>query len=157
MEPGFFSALASISPWWWVAFAIALGAVEMLTMSFFLIWPALAALLTALVVALVPDLSGEMVLTIFALSALALTFVGRALVARFGTGRSESPALNERSGQMVGRRARVIACDGAEGHVEIDGIRWRAVWDDAGGSQPGETVQVTAASGMTLTVSALPA
>jgi len=33
-----FQWVANLSPWWWVAFGIGLGAVEMATMSFFLIW-----------------------------------------------------------------------------------------------------------------------
>ena len=44
----------TVSPWWWVALAILLGAIEMLTPTTVLVWSALAALVTALALWLAP-------------------------------------------------------------------------------------------------------
>ena len=41
MQVDLFAFLDGASPWWWVAFAAALGAVEMLTFTYFVLWLAL--------------------------------------------------------------------------------------------------------------------
>lgn len=144
--------IANMSPWWWVAFALALGAVEMATMSFFLIWPALAALLMAGVVVAWPDLSGAALVAIFAILAIGLTFLGRSILVRFGDGGGPDSSLNSRSKQLIGRRATVLEWNGGDGIVEIDSIRWKAVWEDTGAAETDGKVNVTKADGMVLTV-----
>lgn len=79
-----FTFLTDISPWWWIAFGIALGVVEMATMSFFLIWPALAAIAVGLFLIVAPSTSGEIQIAVFAILAVVLTFAGRYLLHRFG-------------------------------------------------------------------------
>lgn len=144
--------VATISPWWWLAFALGLGVVEMSTMSFFLIWPALAALIVAALVALVPGMSGAVIVTIFAVLSVALTFAGRSIMSRFGDGGGPDTGLNSRSQQLIGRRATVLDWDGGSGSVEVDGIRWKAIWDDASPASADGKVQITQADGMTLHV-----
>ena len=72
--------LNGISPWYWVAFALALGALEMATFSFFLIWPALASLIVAILLAASPELSPAVQVSVFAIGAIFLTFAGRFMV-----------------------------------------------------------------------------
>jgi len=148
----FFDFLQGISPWWWVAFGLGLGALEMASMSFYLIWPALAALVTAGILGAAPGTSGALQITWFALLAIVLTFIGRYLLLRFGDGAAVSDTLNSRSNQMIGRHAEVLAFDGPEGHVNIDGIRWRAIWKNGRTAKEGDTVQIDGAEGMTLFV-----
>lgn len=147
-----FEWVSNLSPWWWVAFGIGLGAVEMATMSFFLIWPALAALIVALVVAMVPTLSGEALVSIWAILSIALTFAGRSLMNRFGDGGEPQSNLNSRSKQLIGRKAKVLTWELGEGAVEIDGMRWRAVADNGGTFIVDTPVSIIKADGMTLTV-----
>lgn len=147
-----FDTLVGISPWWWVAFGIALGALEMATMSFFLIWPALAALAMALALLLWPGLSGEAQIAVFAVLAIGLTFLGRGLLCRFGTSEDAAGGLNDRSSQMIGRHGEVAGFSGPEGHVIIDGVRWAARWQDGETADPGDRVEVTRADGMVLIV-----
>ena len=144
--------IANLSPWWWVAIALAIGALEMATMSAFLIWPALAALLMAGVVLIAPDLSGAATVSIYAILAIVLTFVGRALMQRFGDGGGPETGLNSRSQQLIGRRATVLECDAGNGVVEIDGMRWTAIWEDGSTAAPDTKVSITQADGMTLHV-----
>lgn len=147
-----FATIAEISPWWWLAFALALGAIEMATMSFFLIWPALAALIMAGVVALGPGWSGEAITAFYAVLAIALTFAGRAVVRRWGDGGGAETSLNSRSAQLVGRKATVLEWVDGHGAVEIDGTRWSAKWIDDARAAPAASVTVTDADGMTLMV-----
>ncbi len=147
-----FAFLEGISPWWWLSFAVVLGAVEMATMSFFLIWPALAAVIIAIWLTVLPGLSGEGQIAAFALLSILLTFLGRTLMTRFGDGAVENPTLNSRSNQMIDRHGKVVSFTGPEGDITIDGIRWRARWVDGSRSKPNDTVLVTGAEGMTLFV-----
>jgi len=104
-----FQWVANLSPWWWVAFGIGLGAVEMATMSFFLIWPALGAIVMALIVAFGPPMSGEAIVSLWAILSIALTFAGRSFMNRFGDGGEPTSNLNARSKQLVGRKAKVLS------------------------------------------------
>jgi len=146
-----FDMIAELSPWWWVAFGIALSAIEMATMSFFLLWPAFAAILMPLVLYLSPNLSGEAIVSIWAILSIVLTFIGRAIMHRFGDGGAPASDLNSRSQQLIGRTAKVIEWANGQGSVEIDGMRWRAVSE--AGHVPEETsVLIENADGMTLTI-----
>lgn len=147
-----FGFLAGASPWWWIAFALGLMAIEMLTFSFFLIWPGLAAVIVAVTLWIFPELSGTGQVLLFSGLSLVLSLAGRAwFLDRKPV--SEVPGLNNRSTQLVGRTAVVI--DGFDagglGNVEVDGIRWRArMADGQGEPTPGETLHVEEADGMTL-------
>jgi len=147
-----FLFLQDISPWWWVAFAVALGAIEMATMSFFLIWPGLAALLVALFLVITPGQSGTMQIITFAVLSIALTFAGRNLLRRYGDGGETNDTLNSRANLMIGRHAKVLNFAGPEGNVSIDGLHWRARWHVGANATEGETVEVIGAEGMTLLV-----
>ncbi len=145
--------MESMTPWWWVALAFLLGALEMVSGTFVLIWLALAALCMAGLQAIGVELSFAMQTAIFAFLSIILTFGGRFLLHRFGDGAPESEQLNQRSQRFVGRNGKVLEFNNGEGAIEIDGIRWRAQWEDGTSSDIGTSVRVTRAEGMTLYVS----
>lgn len=147
-------SLVGISPWWWVAFGVAMGALEMATMSFFLIWPALSALLVGGLVLLTPTIGGEAQIAIFAILAVILTFAGRSLMHHFGDGGEAASTLNSRANMVVGRHAKVLEFTGPEGVVLVDDIRWRAIWPKGASAKVDSTVRITRAEGMTLYVGA---
>jgi len=153
-----FAFLDGVSPWWWVAGALALAIIEVLTFSFFLIWPGLAALAVGVLMFLVPDLSGTWQVLLFAVLSVAFTLVGRHLVLT-RTPNSDAPGLNQRSAQLVGRTAVVIDgfAAGGVGNVEVDGVRWRARME-SGAERPGtgQILEITGAEGMTLVLSPTP-
>lgn len=131
--------LSGLSPWWWVAAAILLAAAEMVTVTTVLLSAAVAALATALCLWIFPDLGGAGQIAIFAALSIALTFLGRALVGRYGDGASPSGTLNQRTAQLIGREALVTEFSGAEGQVSVDGMPWPARL------APGETTPVAGA------------
>ena len=147
-----FDLISDLSPWWWVAFGIALGAIEMATMSFFLIWPALAALAMAAVTYLFPGIPGEGIVSIWAILSILLTFVGRSFMERFGDGGEPVGNLNNRSKSMIGRQGKVLTWEHNEGAIEIDGMRWNAKGEHGGAFVSDAPVSVIAAQGMTLIV-----
>lgn len=149
-----FDILENISPWWWVALAFAIGALEMLTGTAVLIWISLSALIMAGMLALVQGVSGEAQITAFAVLSIVLTFLGRWAVARFGDGGAENATLNQRSNHLIGRAAKVIEFDAdtLTGAVEIEGMRWRANWISGTTSKAGDSVHISDANGMILSV-----
>ncbi|MEM7190603.1 MAG: NfeD family protein [Pseudomonadota bacterium] len=147
-----FGFLTGISPWWWVAAAFVLGVIEILTFSYFLIWPGLAALLTAVMLWMFPDMSGSAQMAWFAVLAVVLTLVGRYWVMTRKP-ESQTPALNNRAVALVGRQAVLIddLAAGSLGNVEVDGIRWRArLSENAEGAARGDRLRVASAEGMVL-------
>lgn len=151
----FFAEIAAIPPWYWFAFGVILVAAEMLVPAFILIWPGLAALCVAAIVWLFPNLSGEVVTIIFALLALGLTFGGRALFDR-GSDDVVTTGLNERTHNLIGRRAKVVSFEQGEGHVELDGVQWPASWPDGASATPGEYAEVVRVDGVRLIMAAKP-
>ncbi len=145
---GFFDWVASASPWLWLALGILLMALEILAPSFVLVWPGLAALGMAVLVWLVPGLSGQALIAIFAALSIVLLFGGRALMARVEQDEPQA-VLNARGKNMIGREAKVISVSGAQGKVEIDGVQWPITWE---GRAPeiGQWVTITASSGVSL-------
>ncbi len=151
--------LTGISPWWWVAAALALGTIEVLTFSFFLIWPALAALTVAILMWAFPGLAGSWQIVVFAVLSILYTLIGRQWVMSRQQASSENPELNQRSAALIGRRAVVLDgfADGHTGNVEIDGTRWRAQLSiEQPRPQPGDVLEVTGTNRMTLVVGPVP-
>ncbi len=148
-----FAFLNGASPWWWIALALGLGAVEIVVLTYFMLWLGLASLTVGIMMMLFPAMPGTSQMASFSLLAILYTAIGWAWVRR-RQARDEHPGLNRRSAAMVGRQA-VVTGDFAAGigWVEVDGVRWRARLAD--GSEPppaGTTMAVSDAEGMTLVV-----
>ncbi len=134
--------LEQVSPWWWVALAILLAAAEMVTITTVLIWAALAALITALALWLVPGLGVFEQIGLFAALSIVFFFVGRSLVGRFGQpGGNDASTLNRRAAQLVGREAVVTSferrCGQGDGGRRAVAGAARAGSRHAGGGGPG--------------------
>ncbi len=144
-----FSSLDGASPWWWIALAIAVGAVEMLTFTYFLIWIALAALAVGLTMVGIP-LGGQEQVIAFAILSILFTIAGRYVMKRMRHTPSDTPGLNRRSEQLIGRRGKALSdFENDEGLVVIDDVRWRARLA-IGSISKGESLVVIDVEGMQL-------
>ena len=114
----------TVSPWWWVALAILLGAIEMLTPTTVLVWSALAALVTAPCSGWRRSGSPRRWRSSRSLS-IVFTFAGRALFQRRRP-QDDGSTLNRRADQVLGREAVVVAFDHGDGQVTVDGVPWPA-------------------------------
>jgi len=153
MDIDLFAFLDGASPWWWIALALGLGVIEMLTFTYFMLWLALAAFTVGIGLAMFPSMPGISQLLTFALLAILYTAIGWAYVRRRKE-KDDHPALNRRSNAMVGRQAVVTEPFAAGvGWVELDGVRWRAkLANGAPAPEAGATMSVSSADGMTLIV-----
>jgi inner membrane protein len=138
--------------WWWVGAGALLGILEILLPGIFLIWVAIAAWVTALIVALVP-LALAWQLVIFVILAFATVWVGRQYYARNPV-TSADPNLNIRAARLIGQTVTVeSAIENGRGRVRVgDGV-WNAKGPDA---PSGAKVRIVAADGTLLTVELAP-
>lgn len=140
--------LALIGPQHWVILGLVLLVAEMVTGTTYLLWPAVAAFVTALI-AWVAPVDGAAELVIFAVLVVALTWFGRPLVQRW---RHEGAAsgLNERGSALVGARGVVTEFANGVGSVRVQDTVWRAISEEA--LSAGEAVVIDGVAGATLKV-----
>jgi len=149
----FLAFLTGISPWWWVAFALILGALEMLSLAFFLVGPALAAFLMALLLVFFPAMPATIQLALFGVLSVLLTLAFQTQRHRLQPDQGPLSGLNDRTAQMIGRRGTIISFHQGRGRIEIDGVHWQAKADPTLiGMRPGADVEVTGAEGGVLVV-----
>lgn len=149
-----FAFLDGASPWWWIALALALGAIEIVTLTYFMLWLGFAALTVGISLALFPDMPGRSQVLSFGLLAMLYTGIGWIYLKRLQP-RDEHSGLNRRSAAMIGRQAVVTgAFSAGVGWVEVDGVRWRArVVDGSASPAEGDVLSISGADGMTLELS----
>lgn len=135
--------------WWWVGAGALLGILEILLPGIFLIWIAVAAWVTAIIVAAAPPMALAVQLVIFVILAFVTVFLGRRYYARNPV-ESADPLLNTRAARLVGQIVTVeSAIENGKGRVRVgDGV-WNAKGPDA---PSGASVQIVAAEGTCLIV-----
>ena len=151
MDAGLFAWIEMLSPWWWVALGVGLGALEMVVVSFVLIWPGMAAIVMAVILWIAPPMQGELQVAIYAGLSIGLMFIGRGYLKRFGDGEPETN-LNSRTKQLIGKKAKVVDFDLGVGHIELNGLRWDAEWPEGESAEVGQVVNIIAANGMSVQV-----
>ncbi|WP_427963692.1 NfeD family protein [Altererythrobacter sp.] len=144
----------SFDPHWvWIAIGLVLAALEMLVPGVYLIWLAVAAIITGLLT-LGLDLG---------LPAQVVIFVSLSLIAAFSAKRflrdtpieSADPLLNRRGSRLVGETALVTqALDGGTGRVKLGDSEWLARGPDM---DVGARVRITGSDGAILIVEAIEA
>ena len=145
--------LHAAQPYWiWLAIGVILLAVEAAFSTEWLLWPAVAAGIVAVVAALGLPLGVLGVVALFAALTVAATLLSRQLVQRVNP--SDSPDINARDSRLVGQRAQVVQgfVDG-RGRVFVSGAEWVAEIDGAA-PLAGESVIVEAIDGPKLRVRA---
>jgi len=142
--------LTSLGPQHWLVFGLILLIAEMASGTTYLLWPAVAAFLTALV-AWTGATDWVVEIAIFAVLVIALTAFGRPLVKRWRENHA-ADGLNERSKTLIGTQGVITVFANGAGSVKIADTIWRAVSDEA--LAPGQTVVIDAVDGATLKVRA---
>jgi hypothetical protein len=138
-----------ITPWHWFGLGLVLLIGELTTGTTYLLWPAVAAWITAILLFVFP-LPVPFQLLAFGLVTLGLTLSGR----RYLRGKwlkGGDKALNDRGKLLVGATA--VAAGNFEngvGRVKLGDSEWRAESEDAIGA--GDAVSVLAVEGATLKV-----
>lgn len=136
--------------WWWIGGGLILAALEMVVPGVYLVWLALAAIVTG-VLALV---GSPLILQIVSFVFLSLIFAYSARrMLRDKPIESSDPLMNNRAGRLIGQTAVVTqAIDGGEGRVRVADGEWLASGPDC---PAGTRVRIAGANGACLSVEAL--
>lgn len=142
--------LSGVQPQHWLILGFVLLIAELMTGTTYLLWPAVAAFITALISFFgltnwIADIA------IFAVLVIALTAYGRPLVARWrNMGAGANERLNQRSRSLIGGRGVVAAFANGVGSVKVNDTIWRATSDET--LEPGQNVEIAGVDGTTLKV-----
>lgn len=142
--------LEGLSPhWMWLGLGLILAIAEIAIPGVFLIWLAMAALLTGVAAWLVPGLGLPLEIVLFAVLAVVSVFIGRNYL-RANPVESADPMLNDRGGQAVGETVVVTqVIEGGSGRVKLGDSEWLARGPDA---EPGTRMRVSGHQGAVLLV-----
>ena len=134
-----------LHPFWvWLAIGALFLAVEIVTGSGWMLWPAGSAALVAVAAAFL-SLSGAAEIAVFAVCTIVTTYVGRRYLRRGG---AEGPDVNDPLTRLIGHRGEACApFDGTDGRVFIDGKEWSAELDGQGPVGAGTKVEVVSVLG----------
>lgn len=142
--------------WHWWAFGAVLIALEIATMTSYLLWPGIAAVIVGFVKFVDPALDGRMAAFLFAVFAVVATVIWKR-TPWGGAPSGPRTTLNARSAQYVGRFGK--AADdfkAGRGAILVDDSRWIAVVNDGSAPAKGDMLEVTGADGATLQVRLAP-
>ena len=134
--------------WHWLAIGLLLAAAEIAAPGVFMIWLSVAALVTGLVVWLLPiGLATQVVL--FAVLAIVSVFLGKRYL-RANPIEGADPKMNDRGARLVGETVVVThAIDGGSGRVKQGDSEWLAKGPEA---EPGTRMRVSGHDGAVLLV-----
>jgi membrane protein implicated in regulation of membrane protease activity len=145
--------LHTAQPFWiWLALGVILLAIEAAFSTEWLLWPAVAAGVVAVVTAVGVPLGFWGELLLFGVLTVAATLASRRLIQRVNPG--DAPDINARDSRLIGQRAQVThAFVDGRGRVFVSGAEWAA---EIQGVAPltGESVVVEAVDGGLLKVRA---
>ena len=142
----------ALSFWHWLVIGLMLMLVELVLPSTYFLWLGVAAMLVGLLLWLLPSMSFDVQLILFAALSVSTIFLGRRYLKRHPID-SDQPTLNVRGAQSIGRLAtlREPIVNGV-GRVHLDDTLWRALGEDM---PSGSQVRVVAVEGTSLRVEAV--
>ena len=141
-----FALLGDVQPWHWLALGAILVGIEIISPTFYFLWPGLAAGVVGATLYLFPTLGPQNQVILFAVLSVVATVVWKRFAPADWTTTKPHPTLNQpRAAQYVGRRAFVI-----------DDTRWSATTDDGSDPAAGEMVTVTGSDGSVLKIARKP-
>ncbi|GAB4298304.1 MAG: NfeD family protein [Methylophaga sp.] len=135
--------------WYWWIFAVLLVIIEILAPSFFALWMAIAAFMTGLALLLMPEMSWQIQIMMFALLSVFSIVLWRRYYLKHPI-RSDEPHLNRRGEQYIGRvvTLQMPIVDGV-GKIRLDDSSWKVEGPDC---PAGKKVRIVALKNVIFTV-----
>lgn len=147
------SFLGEIQPWYWWALAAFLIGIEILSPTFYFLWPGIAAAIVGLIAFIFPSLGGDMQILLFAVLAVVCTVFWKEYAPTSWSTTEPHPTLNRRAEQNIGRHVKAaVNFSGGRGAVYLDDTRWSAVSADGSDPAEGDALVVVGADGAVLKV-----
>ena len=141
----------NVSYWHWLALGAAIMLIEILVPGVIFLWLGIAAVVTGLAFAALPQLSWQIQLVLFAILSVCSLLLGR----RFVSSRqkpTDHPTLNRRAETLIGTQYTLeTATSGGRGRIRIGDTLWRFTLAPAGEDlSAGSRVTIVGADGSTL-------
>lgn len=122
--------LESLEFWHWLVLGVVLAIVEVFAPGVFFLWLGISAGIVGVVLWLVPGLSWEGQLLLFAVLAVASVFVARRYLTRHPL-KTDLPNLNLRGQQYVGRTFTLAEpVVNGQGKIQVDDSTWKISCED---------------------------
>lgn len=136
--------------WDWFTLAAVLIIIEVVSPTFFFLWPGLAAAMAGVLALLWPEGGALWRLVFFAAMTLLLALGWRMYLRRYPTKSANNPNLNQRGQQLIGQNGMIIeAIKNGRGRVRVGDSTWICTGPD----MPENTaVKITAIDGAVLVV-----
>jgi len=151
MEP-FVSLVDSVPFWGWWVLAIALVAMEVVLPTTHLLWPAIGAFITGLLVLVLGDPFPAWQVAAFAVLTVAAALIGPRYL-RQTYEETDHPELNRRGTRVTGETAVVVETfSGGQGKVKLGDTQWLASTSNGSNPAAGTRVEVTESKGTELVV-----
>ena len=123
------TALAVVFWYWWVL-AIIFLVIELLAPAFFFLWMSVSALVTGIIVWLIPSTSTDIQILIFSILSIISIVVWR-IYGKKITIATDQPLLNRRGSQYVGRTFNLHeAIQNGQGKIKVDDTIWKVYGED---------------------------
>ncbi len=123
------TALALVFWYWWILAVIFL-VIELLAPAFFFLWMSVSALVTGIIVWLIPSTSTDIQILIFSVLSIISIVVWRVYGKKI-TIATDQPLLNKRGSQYVGRTFNLHeAIENGEGKIKVDDTIWKVHGED---------------------------
>ena len=138
------SFLFDLGYWGWLIFGLVLLGLELVAPVAFFLWLGISALVTCLILFLLPEISWQVQFLVFSVLSVSSIILSR----RYLVGRqtqSDQPNLNRRAEQYVGRVFTLSeAIEQGEGKVKVDDSHWKV---SGPSMKKGSEVRVTSVQG----------
>ena len=146
------SYLLELSYWGWIIFGLVLLAFELVAPVMFFLWLGASALVTAIVLFVLPETTWQMQFLLFSVLSVVSIILSRRYLVKHQT-KSETPNLNRRAQQYVGRVFTLSeSIEQGVGKIKVDDTHWKVSGPQLG---KGTEVRVTGANGSVFTVEAV--
>lgn len=130
--------------WYWWVLAVIFLVIEIIIPAFFFLWMSVSALITGIVVWLIPSISTDIQILIFSVLSIISIVVWR-IYGKEITIISDQPLLNRRGSQYVGRVFNLHeAIENGQGKIKVDDTIWKVHGEDC---DIGSKVKVVASRG----------
>lgn len=142
----------TMAHWSWLILGLALLVLELIAPFAFFLWLGLAAIVTALMTYLLPDIGWQGQFLLFSVLSIISIVLSRKLLLNDKI-KSEMPNLNRRGHQYVGRTFTLVeAITNGSGKIAVDDSRWQVTGPNLG---QGTQVKVVAIHGSIFEVEAV--
>ncbi len=145
-----FELLDSINHWHWLAFGLALLAIELLGTAGYFLWLGLSALIVGILLTFIP-MSWQLQWVAFAAFALVTTWLWWRRQFKSDKKSDANRELNQKSKQLIGQ---IIRLDedfpAGKGRLKVGDTTWSAQSESA--ISAGQQVEITKVSGIILTI-----